>query len=111
MKLPEGTHLAYAVAHEAWYSRIGPMMDDPPTIFVMASHPEGGCVWEFRVEGTRLGLWINMFDDSWEAYAHIPEFFAALAELGRDPKLTDVEAVLTRLGAVDETVRERPIQL
>ena len=111
MKLPEGTHLAHVVAHEAWYSHRSPMKDDPPTIFVMASHEGGGCAWEFRVEQARHGLRIQMFDDSWGAYAHIPEFFAELAELGRDPKLTDVEAVLTRLGAVDETVRERPIQL
>lgn len=113
VNLPEGTHLAYVVNHEAWYAEHIPL-NDPPTIMVQASAQGGGVSWEFSVEdGTkRIGkpsLLLTMWDDSWGALPQIPELFAALAA-GHAATLGDLRELLDSLGAVDETSRVSPYE-
>lgn len=113
MNLPKGTHLAYIVNQEAWYA-VGVLRDQPPTVMVQASAKGqgGGVAWDFAVEdGSDLlgkpGLRLKMWDEAWEAFAQIPEFFAALAS-GEVTTLADLRGLLDSLGAVDETSRVSP---
>ena len=105
--LPEDTHLAYVVTHEAWYANALP--DRCPEINVMAAAEGGGVAWEFTVEEVDLGssgpaIRVKVFDDAFAAFAQIPQFFAVLASEGV-ASLRDVRATLDGMGAADETER------
>jgi hypothetical protein len=105
-RLPEGTHLAYVVSHEAWYRQTV----DRPEINVVAAVTDDGCAWEFTVEQIDLGscgpaIRVKVFDDAFAAYDEIPEFFTGLA--GGITTLEQVQALLNGMGAIDETPRER----
>jgi hypothetical protein len=112
MNLPEHTHLAYILIHEAWWAAANHI--DHPQLSISASHKGGGCAWEFTAEQDELGgrqvVRVKMFFDSFAAYAQMPEFFAALAEQGESATLDSVREVLDSLGAVDETEHETPIR-
>jgi len=104
MQMPDGCRLAYTIAHEAWY----PSVITDPHISVAASVIDGGGVaWEFIVEERELrhdekAIRVGVFDDAFEVFEHVPEFFAALSE--KKPRtLGEVVDVLKALGAVDET--------
>jgi hypothetical protein len=109
MKLSEDTHLAYTVAHEAWYWR----GDENPFVMVAASAKGsgGGVAWEFQIEEMELGgkptTRVKVFDDAYAAFAQIPEFFAAFAD-APPSTLRAVIAALDAMGAVDETERISP---
>jgi hypothetical protein len=105
--LPEGTHLAYAV----FQSRPG--SGSSVGIAASAEGAGGPPAWEFRVEEAtftdssgRRPICVRLFDDAFAALAQIPEFFAALAD-GSAKDLQAVRDLLDRMGAVDETQRER----
>ena len=111
MNLPDGTHLAYMVTHEAGTASAirATMPDEYDSLMISASSDDGrGVAWEFNLADYRLGgrpaLQVGMFYDSWPAFVQVPELFAALAEAGQ-PTLQDVVVLLESLGAVDETVR------
>lgn len=110
--LPEDTHLAYTVSHEAWYARHPGIVDQPQIMVAASAQGSGGGVgWEFSVsehdfDRTRP-ISIRLFDDAFAAFTQIPEFFAAVAAEGTGT-LDGVRALLDRLGAVDETDREDP---
>lgn len=113
--LPEDTHLAYIVSHEAWYAK-GAGIGDRREINISASAEGsgGGVAWEFSVEEVDLGqsrpvpaLRVKVFDDAFAAFAQIPEFFATLAAQA-PASLRDVTALLDYMGAVDETKRTSP---
>lgn len=76
---------------------------------ISCSHPKGGSAWEFKVvevtgrRGDLIGIQVRMFDDSWQAYADIPEFFRGLRGLGERPSLDDVKALCAELGYRDRT--------
>lgn len=113
MNLPEDTHLAYTVWHEAWYADLNRIPGEEPHLMVAASAEGsgGGVAWEFQIDGYQLGrepvTRVKMFDDAYAAFAQMPEFFAVLAE--QTPQtLDDVRAILDALGAVDETPRVSP---
>lgn len=106
-QLPEDTHLAYVISHEAWYANSIP--DRNPEINVMASAEGGGVAWEFTVEEVDLGssgpaIRVKVFEDAFAAFTQLPEFFALLAAEKTDT-LDGVRGILDRLGAVDETER------
>jgi len=113
MNLPEGTHLAYTVWHEAWYAQAVEQAHERPNLMVAASAKGngGGVAWEFQVSQYELGgkavTRVLMFDDAYAALVQVPEFFAALAEY-QPPTLDDVQEILHQFGAVDETERESP---
>lgn len=113
MKLPDGTHLAYVVTHEAWYSRGHGLPDRDPSIGVMASAEGsgGGVAWEFSIRAVPLSgspsLKLGMFWDCFDAFGQMPEFFEGLAGIGNGT-LDDIRALLDQLGAVDETARTSP---
>jgi len=101
-RLPEGTHLAYVVAHEAWYRKVV----DQPAIQVAAA-ADGGQAWGFTVDEYSFGaIHVGVFEDAFAAFAQIPEFFAALASEGA-ATLDDVRRILDAMGAADETDRTR----
>jgi hypothetical protein len=107
--LPEGTHLAYTIYHETSWWRGLPENARPndgrPTIQVAASAKGagGGVAWEFAVvEMTQTTLYLEVFDDAWQAFAQIPAFFESLPDCDT---LDAVQALLDLLGAVDETER------
>jgi hypothetical protein len=113
MNLPEDTHLAYIVVHEAWYSQPpnNVRIDNRPTLTVQASAEGGGVAWEFEIveETTPPGaLRVYVFDDAWQAFDQVPEFFFALVGLGGKATLEKVRGALDLLGAVDETDRVGP---
>ena len=120
MDLPEDTHLAYVVRHEAWYwpGTRNVAGHDQPSLSVMASAKGtgGGCAWEFMIAEHPIGrgqppLHVALFDDAFGAFTQVPELFAALAEQGERATLDSVRAVLDGLGAVDETARIHPASL
>jgi hypothetical protein len=107
MNLPDDTHLAYIVSHEAWYYR----GDGKPSLSVSASANGGGVAWEFEIEEMELGgkpvTRVKVFDDAYAAFAQVPELFAALAD-GAGTTLTACRGLLDMLGAADETGRTGP---
>jgi hypothetical protein len=113
MNLPEDTHLAYTVWHEAWYADASRIPGELPHLMVSASAKGsgGGVAWEFQVDEEELGremvTRVKMFDDAYPALTQMPEFFAALAEQ-QPATLAEVRAILNGLGAVDETERVSP---
>lgn len=101
--LPAGTHLAYTVYDQAeWGRRL---------LAVEASPQHGEPAWAFHLledqdeDGPVLKL--EMLDETWQAFAQIPGFFAALAEGGQKLAFEAVVRVLDSLGAVNETDRAR----
>lgn len=108
--LPEDTHLAYTVSHEAWYATTPGVVDGPEIgIAASAEGTGGGVAWEFAVEEVDLGghgkaIRLRIFDDAFAAYSQIPEFFTALGS-EKIGSLDEVRDLLDRLGAVDETKR------
>ena len=111
MNLPEDTHLAYTVWHEAWYADASRIPGEQPHLMVSAAADGGGVAWEFQIDGYELGkspvTRVKMFMDSYAAFAQMPEFFATMAEQ-RPVTLDEVRDILHALGAVDETPRESP---
>lgn len=113
MNIPEDCHLAYVVSHEAWYWNAAKGTDSKPHLNVQASAKGtgGGVAWEFDVSEHFLGgeycTRIEMFDDSYAAFADIPEFFALMRE-HQPGMLREVRGILDGLGAVDETERNDP---
>lgn len=109
--LPEGTHLAYTVYHEAhWWLGLLPHLrpDDGRRCVQVAASAKGaggGVAWEFGVQeyASINALCVDMFGDAWPAFRQIPEFFDRLPDCDT---LDAVRALLDELGAVDET--ERP---
>jgi hypothetical protein len=99
--------LTYDVSAEAWYAHTD---RDGPRIDVHRSHVGGGVAWEFHVEERNLNgptLRVQMFDDSWDAFADVPELFEAL-RTERPHTLTELRALLDRLGFADITKRVQP---
>lgn len=109
MQLPEDCRLAYVVGAEAWYARSDP--SSRPYVSVMAAADGGGAAWEFQVEerdDVRPGtVQVQAFDDAFDAFVQVPEFFAALAEQ-QPSSLAAVVAILNELGARDDTQRANP---
>jgi hypothetical protein len=99
--------LTYDVSTEAWYA----LTDrDAPRIGVHRSHAGGGVAWEFSVEERDLSgptLLLRMFDDSWDAFADVPELFEVL-RTETPHTLTELRVLLGQLGFVDITKRDRP---
>jgi len=108
MAVPDDCRFAYIVNQEAWYSKV--LTDEPKEIMVMAAADDGGVAWEFGVEERVLGgetvVQLHPFNDAFDAFAQIPDFFAALAE-EKPSTLDGVRGILDRLGAVDRTERTR----
>jgi hypothetical protein len=111
MQLPEGTHLAYTVAHETWYWANSSLPTDPLHVRVEARYGDEnrGVAWSFPIEELSYGLRLGITDENWGALRDIPEFFTLLAELDVSVATLDqVRVLLDGLGAVDATVRARP---
>jgi len=114
-QLPDDTHLAYVVSHEAWYGE-SHIVRRPQIIIAASAEGSGGGVrWEFTVEEVDLAsdgkpIRVRVFDDAFAAFSEIPEFFAALHGEGVST-LDHVRTVLDSLGAVDETARKSPAAL
>jgi hypothetical protein len=111
--LPEGTHLAYHLWHEEWLWR-DVVASQPRGVAITASRgAELGGAWEFNITETDMddgekALQINMFYNAWQAFAQIPELFAALAAKNKQTTFEEVVGLLDTLGAVDETDRQQP---
>lgn len=110
MRLPDGSRLVYTLGHKAWYAQANGLTS--PELTVTAAMGDGGCAWEFMVREHDLGrderpIRIDVFDDSFEAYAQIPEFFIAVGVL-RPTGIAQVVDILSAFGAVDETPYVRP---
>lgn len=108
VECPEGYRLAYTVTHEAWYSQ--PPLSRPPgdrnVLSVSMDNLGGGCAWEFAIDDEiGGGLRVKVYDDGWQAFADVPDFFTALAALGRGALLDEVIEVLNALGFTDATKR------
>lgn len=105
MNIPDDCFFAYTVMHEAFYASV---LNGKREISVSASAHEGGCLWEFMVEEVDLGghpnVKVNIFDDAFDAFAQIPEFFARLTT-ERPTDLKQVARILDDLGARDTTER------
>jgi hypothetical protein len=106
--LPDDTHLAYTDYREAWYGK------GEKTLMVAASAKGtgGGVAWEFEVKEHDFDnhgkpIRIGVFDDAFDAFTQIPEFFAVLAAKNTGT-LDEVIGVLRSMGAVDETDRTSP---
>lgn len=108
MNLPDDCELTYVVPAEAWYRDV--VVRDQPSVSIVAAARGGGCAWEFDVEEHDLNgpsLRLRMFDDSWDAFDQVPEFFAALRE--QYPRtLTGLRQLLDGIGARDATERVNP---
>jgi hypothetical protein len=112
--MPANTHLAYSMWREFWWAKLPghPAITDEPAINVCASTGGTGVAWEFQIHERDIGdsspaIRVCVFDDAWQAFAQIPEFFTALATV-EGASLASVRALLDSLGAVDETDRVGP---
>lgn len=110
--LPGGGRLAYTVTRDAWYWQA--MSDShSPDIVIEAQVCDGddATAWEFIIASEVLdgenALKINVFDEAFDAFVEIPDFFAALAT-EKPQTLEEVVALLDRVGAEDITEREAP---
>jgi len=110
-KLPEDTHLAYVISHEAWYWSALPGRQPEVGVMASAKGTGGGVAWEFYiVEYDFSGsnpIKLGMFNEAFAAFEQIPEFFSALVA-EKISSLEEVVALLRRIGAVDETDRTAP---
>ncbi len=100
-----GYQLTYIATHEAYYARD----DQERTLNVVKAADAGGCAWEFNIvdHSERLdtaAVRVEIFDDAWQAFAEIPDLFAALAEIG-ESSLDEVRQILDQLGFTDATER------
>jgi hypothetical protein len=110
MDLPDDCTLGYIVGHQAWYW-MGDRPNRPRYVRVGADSSDGGCLWEFMIEehvftSREAALRVCLFDDAWQAYAQVPELFAALAA-DRPQTFDELRIVLDRVGARDITARDR----
>ncbi len=104
--MPDGYTFTYYVPAEAWYAdTLGRIRDDE--VCVSAAAETGGVAWEFAFKMAEHGLRIEMFNDAFSCFAHVPELFTALAD-EQPTTLADVRAILDRLGATDSTPRVKP---
>jgi hypothetical protein len=110
VNIPDDCYLAYIVSHEAWYWSASRSPGEKPHLNVQAASNGGGVAWEFDVSEYHLGgepcTHIEMFDDSYAAFADIPEFFVLLRE-HQPGTLCEVRGILDGLGAMDKTQRTR----
>lgn len=104
--------LRHVLVRETWHHSLSAMKQDTDVLNISVGPESGGGVfWEFTITQGDAGgaeLRVKLFDDAWGAFTEIPEFFAGLAALGRDASVEEVVDLLTSLGSVDATVRERP---
>jgi hypothetical protein len=108
MNLPRDCFLDYVITKEAYYAHVTRAHSDPE-IWIRASAREGGVAWEFSaVQVGNIGVKLDVFDDAWQAFNDLPEFFQSLAARGKGVTLDDVRETLDRLGAVDSTQRVDP---
>ncbi len=106
MNLPADAFLDYVIAKEAYYARV---TRDEPEIQIRASSREDGVHWEFSaIQVGNIGVQICIFDDAWQAFTDLPEFFQALTGRGKGATLDDVRDILDGLGGVDSTQRMEP---
>ncbi|MFE7744441.1 hypothetical protein [Nocardia sp. NPDC057455] len=108
MHLETDCRLAFIIKSEAWYRDV--LIDEHPTLSVMASSSGGGVDWEFSIEEQHLGCWttrVLIFADAYKAFTQMPEFFETMAK-AKPSTLREVIAILDELGAVDETARINP---
>lgn len=107
-RIDEDCTFTYVVSKEAWYASA--LIDELPSLNISAESDGGGVKWEFNVQEHQLGgkpcLRLRVFDDAFEAFNDIPEFFTALHQ-ERPTTLDGLRALLAKLGAVDRTERSR----
>ena len=110
MNLPEDTHLAYIVWHEAWYADASRIPGEQPHLMVSAA--ERGRLSP-GVPDRRLRAWQLSRHAGQDVRGRLRRVRAdarvlrALAEQG-PVTLDAVRGILNGLGAVDETQREVP---
>lgn len=132
------SHIGFVFSPDAWY---WPALErDERAMSIGKYFAAVGCEWEFVVtertfapnrrlaellpevvpqrEGV-LGLQVCTFDDAWDAYTELPEFFTELAAMTRAARpgrplvravpyrLEDVRDLCLRLGFTDDTPRRR----
>lgn len=98
--------LTYILWRESWW--FTPDEQDTTALMVCLQAPDGGVKWEFAIAHEAIGaLRVKVFDDAWEAFTAIPEFFAGLAALGSGAMLEEVVELLDSIGARDATTRTR----
>lgn len=105
---PEGYRLSYTLTRQAWYSQ-PPLIGTPGdrnVVMVAMDTTRGGAAWEFAIDDEPGGgLRVKVYDEAWRAFADVPEFFAAMAALGRGALLDEVVEILDSLGFTDITKR------
>lgn len=104
----EGYRLSYALTRDAWYSQppLSGVPGDHNVVMVAMDTEGGGAAWEFAIDDEPGGgLRVKVYDEAWRAFVDVPEFFAALADLGRGALLDEVVEILDRLGFIDATKR------
>lgn len=104
---PEGYRLSYVLTGEAWYSRppLTGIPGDRNVLMISMDNLDGGCRWEFAIDDEPGGLRLGVYDDAWQAFAAVPEFFTALTALGRGALVEEVVEILDALGFTDTTPR------
>lgn len=112
--MSETVQLTYTVMHEGWWVTTGSVREDKPNLMVSGRLPNGQSIgWEFQIVqhdfngAGRSAIRVNVFSDAFDAWADVPELFAALRE--QPPHtLAEVQSILDGLGALDTTERDIP---
>jgi hypothetical protein len=104
--------LAYTIIDETYY-RDAMKHQERPLLWVSSSCEDTSIDWQFNVEEYTFdwgrSLQLTMHPSACKAIVQVPELFAALAE--QEPKtLSEMVAILDRLGAVDVTERDEPVK-
>lgn len=102
----------YIVASRAWYAETTLRARDV-TEQISVSYRKGKHSWEiiirlYSLTPSRSAFCIEMFEDTWAAFADVPDLFRALADRGEDVDVGEIEATLTELGFKDATPETNP---
>jgi hypothetical protein len=109
---PKGPAWTYALEHQSWYASA----DTAPQVVVHHEtyQPTGGrdgCEWQFEIQW--LDGWIRIEFDEFAECVRLerPDLLHAISELPCSATPEQVVSVLTGLGFVDTTDRQRPDSL
>jgi hypothetical protein len=110
--------MAYVASHEAWYWDACFEGNVVAEIYVQNVSVDedgvvdrgGGCHWEFAIRWHDHGEHgtppqVEIFNDAWQAFHEIPEFFGKLATLADKATVHVVIDMLVDLGWTDLTTR------
>ena len=95
---------AFSIPSRAWYSSA--FAREPDCIMIGFYYDNDGTEGEFKLEWSRIGIQLQVFNDAWEALSRMPELLELMAKLDREevePTVDEFAVLLKELGYKDIT--------